>query len=908
MLAKRCLRSFWGCTAFLLLASAPLSPAEAQTGTLTGRVQDLETSQGLPTAFVQVLGAQTSGQPTDAQGQFRFSLPPGTYALVVSLLGYETQRVDGVTVTAGQTTNVPIRLRSQAVLLNPITVSVGGREEKALDAPANVQVVGAELIRERVALTPMEHIRSVPGVDIAQTGLTQGNVVARGFNNVFSGGLLTITDNRYASVPSLRVNVMSFIPTTDMDLDRMEVVLGPGAALYGPNAASGVLHMITSSPIDRPGNSVAVAGGERSVFQTLFRSAHAVSESFGVKVSGQYFQGNDWEYRDPAEVAARERERERERDAPGSSNPLVGNRDFEARRWGGEARMDWRPRDNSELILNAGLNNSASSIELTGIGAGQAQDWRYSYLQARYRQGSFFSQVFLNQSNAGDTYLLRTGQPIVDKSRMIAAQVQHSLDLGDRQNFVYGLDLQRTEPRTEGTITGRNEDDDIIDEAGVYVHSTTSLTDRLDLVAALRSDYHSRLDDLNFSPRVALVFRPAGEQNFRLTFNRAFSTPSTNNLFLDLLAGRIPVSGPIGYDVRTRGVPAGGFTFNDRCQGGVQGFCMQSPFAPGTQLPANGLPLWNGLVNQLVPAALRPALLNPGAADPAIGSLLRRFDQERAAAGLSPFVPDAGPDAIGAIRSTITNTIELGYKGIIGGRLLLSADLYSSQVNDFVGPLRVETPTVFYDPASVQAFVLARLTPLIQGGQVSQQQAAQIIQGLASVPLGTVAPDQSPTPDLILTYRNFGDVNFWGADLAGQFLLSDRLSLRGSYSFVSEDCFLFSEGGGADADECSSALDIALNAPRNKGSASARFNDLTRGFSAEGRVRFTSGFPMNSGVFVGTVQKYEVFDLNLSYRLPMFPGASTSVSGTNIFNQAHRQFIGAPELGRLLLVRLQYDF
>lgn len=900
MRAKQRSISVWSWSTFLLLAAAAVSPVAAQTGTLTGRVLDLETSQGLPTAFVQILGAQTIGQPTDAQGQFRFTLPSGTYSIVVSLLGYAPERVDGVAITAGQTTNVPIRLRSQAVLLNPITVSVGGREEKALDAPANVQVVGAELIRERVALTPMEHIRSVPGVDIAQTGLTQGNVVARGFNNVFSGGLLTITDNRYASVPSLRVNVMSFIPTTDLDLDRMEVVLGPGAALYGPNAASGVLHMITSSPIDRPGNSVAVAGGERSVFQTIFRSAHAVSESFGVKVSGQYFQGNDWEYVDPAEVAA----------AAGSTNPLVGNRDHEARRWGGEARMDWRPRENSELILNAGLNNSASSIELTGIGAGQARDWQYSYLQARYRQGSFFSQVFLNQSDAGETYLLRTGQPIVDKSRMMAAQFQHGLDLGERQNFVYGLDLQRTEPRTDGTITGRNEDDDIIDEAGVYIHSTTSLTDRLDLVAALRSDHHSRLDDLNFSPRVALVFRPAEDQNFRLTFNRAFGTPSTNNLFLDLLAGRIPVSGPIGYDVRTRGVPAGGFTFEDQCQGGVQGFCMRSPFAPGTQLPANGLPLWNGLVNQLVPAALRPALLNPGAApgDPAIGSLLRRFDQERAAAGQSPFVPDAGPDAIGAIRSTITNTIELGYKGIIGGRLLLSADVYSSQVNDFVGPLRVETPTVFYDPASVQAFVLARLTPLIQGGQVTQQQAAQIIQGLASVPLGTVAPDQSETPDLILTYRNFGDVNFWGADLAGQFLLSDQLSFRGSYSFVSEDCFLFSEGGGADADECSSALDIALNAPRNKGSASARFSDLTRGFTAEGRVRFTSGFPMNSGVFVGTIEGYEVFDLNLSYRLSMFPGASASVSGTNIFNNAHRQFIGAPELGRLFLVRLQYDF
>jgi outer membrane receptor for ferrienterochelin and colicins len=884
----------------LLTLCAMAAPLSAQNGTLTGRVVDTETRQPVATALVDVQGPQSANQVVDAAGQFRFSLPEGTYTVVVGRVGYQPARFDGVSITSGQNTELAVVLSSQALLLNPITVtSTPGRPTKAVDAPSSTTVIGPEIIRERPALTAAEHLRAVPGVDIAQTGLTQSNIVARGFNNVFSGSLLAITDNRYAHVPSLRVNVMNFIPTNDADLDRIEVVLGPGAALYGPNAASGVLHMITSSPLDRQGNTVSVAGGERSVFQTTFRTALAPSESFGFKISGQYFQGRDWEYRDPAEEAARQAN-------PG--NPLIGNRDFDARRWGGEARLDFRPTQDSELIFNAGLNNSVSSIELTGIGAGQSDNWKYSYLQGRYRNGRLFMQSFLNQSDAGDTYLLRTGQSIVDKSRMMAAQVQHGFDLGERQEFTYGVDLQRTEPRTEGTITGRNEDDDIINEVGAYLHSTTGLTDRIDLVAALRVDDHDRLEDLNFSPRVAIAFRPAPDQNFRVTFNRAFSTPSTNNLFLDLVAGRIPIAGDIGYDVRTLGVPVGGFTFDDRCDGGVQGLCMRTPFAAG-QLPANGLPLWNGLVNQLVPAQLRPALLNPGAApgDPAIASLLRRFDQEGAATG-TPFVPDAGPENIGSIRSTITNTFEVGYKGIIADKLLLSADLYSTRVNDFVGPLRVETPTVFYDPASVQAFVLARLGPLIQGGLVTQQQAAQIIQGLASVPLGTVAPDQNATPDLILTYRNFGDVDFWGADLAAQFLAGERLSLRGSYSFVSEDCFLFSGSGAAGEDVCSSALDIALNAPKNKGSVSVRFDDVRRGFSTEGRVRFTSGFPMNSGVFVGRVEGYTVFDGSVNYRIPPVPGASVSLAATNLFNTSHRQFIGAPELGRLLLLRLQYDF
>ena len=68
---------------------------------------------------------------------------------------------------------------------------------------------------------------------------------------------------------------------------------------------------------------------------------------------------------------------------------------------------------------------------------------------------------------AGDgTFGLRTGQAVVDQSRTMAAQFQYGFDLGSWQSLTYGVDWQRTEPRTGGTINGRNEDDDIISEIG----------------------------------------------------------------------------------------------------------------------------------------------------------------------------------------------------------------------------------------------------------------------------------------------------------------------------------------------------------------------------------------------------------------------------------------------------------
>jgi len=65
---------------------------------------------------------------------------------------------------------------------------------------------------------------------------------------------------------------------------------------------------------------------------------------------------------------------------------------------------------------------------------------------------------------------------------------------------------------------------------------------------------------------------------------------------------------------------------------------------------------------------------------------------------------------------------------------------------------------------------------------------------------------------------------------------------------------------------------------------------------------------MNSGVYVGDVDSYTVFDANVSYQLPWAPGATATVTATNLFDNVHQEFIGAPELGRLLMVRLAYAF
>jgi hypothetical protein len=157
-----------------------------------------------------------------------------------------------------------------------------------------------------------------------------------------------------------------------------------------------------------------------------------------------------------------------------------------------------------------------NSIELTGIGAGQARDWKYEFGQVQFRKSGFYWQAFMNRSNAGDTYLLRTGVPLIDKSTVFSTQAQYAFNPTDMLEVIGGVDLIKTTPQTGGTINGLNEDIDETLEVGGYVSATLAVSDRVDLVGALRADHHEHLEDPVLSPRLGVVLQPVpGRQSPR---------------------------------------------------------------------------------------------------------------------------------------------------------------------------------------------------------------------------------------------------------------------------------------------------------------------------------------------------------------------------------------------------------
>ena len=965
---------------FLCLLFVTAATARAQSGTIAGRITDSTTSAPLSGAIVRALsGPSVVGSATAGDdGSYRITnIAPGTYDVTVTRLGYSARRMAGVRVEPGGTAQVDFRMTQFVTQLNPAVVTASRKEEKALDAPASISVIETREIAERPSVTVADHLKGVPGVDINAGGIAQANIVARGFNNAFSGALLTLQDYRFAAVPSLRVNVPFLFTGTNEDIERMEILLGPASALYGPNSANGVLHIITKSPFASQGTTLTLDGGERSLVRGAVRHAGLIGTKAGYKLSGEYFTGTDWKYYDPGEPGLYPAQ------APASRRNQPVERDFDITRYTGEARLDLRPRDNMEAITTYGFTKALGGIDLTAAnGTGQIKNWTYQSIQQRFRWDRLFAQVFLNFSDAGNsdslatdgTFLLRSGQPIVDQSRVFAAQLQHATDIGERNTFIYGLDYIFTNPRTSGTINGRNENIDDITEIGGYVQYTGRLTNKFEVVGALRADHNDQIEGTQISPRAALIFKPSETQNFRVTYNRAFNTPQNFSFFLDLINARN--IGGSGYDLRAQGnPPKEGWQFARSCSAAsFGGICMKSRLAGnGAFVDASAASTFRGFftaqrtafqtaITQALAAGGLPAPqaaalgtaisgalanLNPTSAN--VGTVVRYLDRPTVA--LQP----ADVRDISELKASFNKTYEVGYKGILGNRARLAIDLWYQQRGDVGAPASLATPNIFFDPTTLGTYLGANIAQVLIGAGLPQAQAAAIAgqlapaltQSAARAPLGVITFDSpiANATDVIATYQTINkEVDIQGLDMGFDFIFSPLWNMAATYSWVSDKIFEDVRDAQGNA--------LALNAPDHKASLTLRWNHEIKGLSAETRGRYSNTFPVNSGVYAsnrtfpapatlnekvpeGTYQTapsstiqcsaqtpaacvytypdvpVNVFvDLGFSWRLPIRGSQQLtwSINGTNIFDNKRPTFAGVPEIGRMVMTRIQYAF
>ena len=307
-----------------------------------------------------------------------------------------------------------------------------------------------------------------------------------------------------------------------------------------------------------------------------------------------------------------------------------------------------------------------------------------------------------------------------------------------------------------------------------------------------------------------------------------------------------------------------------------------------------------------------------------LDNTLRMLNLEKVAAGdPAPFDPVEDVLDVPLTRSTTTETFELGYKGVVGAKLVVAADLYHTRIEDFVSPIQVQTPNVFLDPASLGAALGASLgetltdnpemaaavapldnmqVPGTLSGNGNGSPVDEIVTlfagGAASIPFGTVTPEQAFDPTAVmLTYRNFGEITLNGLDVNLAYFPSDQWVLTGNYSWVDKTLF----------EKVDDIADIALNAPGNKFKIGTSYTFDQPQLTLGAQWRYVGAFRQESGVFVGDVDSYSLLDLNASYRLPFGP-MRLGVDVSNALDTKHRTFIGAPEIGRLVFGQLGVAF
>ena len=958
----------------ILLLSTPFSLL-AQNRTISGVVKDSETGLSIPGATVMVKENNGIGASTDLEGKFTLSVPPLSANLIIRSVGYTEMEV-----SIGTSTSLTINLSPEDFDLDAVVISASRRQEKILDAPASISLITTEQLKNTVAITPMANIKGVPGVDIVNTGLIQTNVVVRGFNNIFSGSLLMMVDNRYCAVPSLRANVATFIPTDNADLERIEILRGPASALYGPNCSNGVVHMITKSPLSQEKKYMTTASvglgfrskisdtilisnplfsddlaadtnfsysplfdddaiGDRMFYTASFRHSGKIKDKFGYKISFTYLNGNDWLYDDPFEPNYIQQGYQTSEGRIPFGDTIPNMRDTHIEKKGVDLRFDYRFKNSAEIIFTGGLTEN-DGIELTGIGAGQAVNWKYYYAQLRYTNKDWFAQAFINGSDAGDTYLFRTGDLIIDHSKQYVAQLQHSSDLMNKKlNLIYGVDGIYTVPDTENTINGKNEEDDNILEVGAYTQGDYKVNNKFSLIAALRYDYHNFVDQPFFAPRAAVVYKANQKNTFRLTYNRSFSAPSSNNLNLDILQ----LSDLTGYSGLFQTIlgsdyePAmplyaignrEGFTYSYDDIGMPQytspfaeylGYGSDQYFSLDNSLEINNV-IWDA-TRGLLETAFNATI--PGLGVALVGWLpddITVAANTVAALNLTTSSFDViDPKNItdySAIMNSASNTIEVGWKGsLFNDKVFATVDVYYNLIQDYVSPLTDITPNVFIDGAELAAYV----TPIIMenyndttgsneflaslvtstldndpsyGGNGNGTGADEfinlVLEAGAGLPVGTISPTQYPDGAKYVTYVNLGDISVFGADLGVTWYASDALTMQFSYSWVDKDSVPL---------EGAQLGYVGLNAPKNKLAVRGFYDIKKLDLNVGLNFRWQESYPANSGAYVGTVEQIHDLDLTLNYSPDYIKDTQFSLLITNLYNHEQQYFVGAPKIG-----------
>jgi len=838
------------------------SATGAQTsGSVRGMVKQTANGAAVSLASVSVIGSAIRAS-TDSAGRYQLpGVPAGHQTIEARAFGFAPRQLP-IDVVAGKTTIVDIELEANALRLADVVVRTASRApERIVEAPAAITIVPQAFVS---ALAPSGQaplvLSSVAGVDLVQNGVNDFNVNARGFNSSLTRRVLVLEDGRDVALPFLGSQEWAALGALD-DVSRIELVRGPGSALYGANAFSGVLSLTSIQPRDAVGTRVTLTAGELSTRRVDARQAGLFAGNrFGYKVSAGYSTSDTWARsrtsRDSGDIA---REYARATDSLVSKSrearPLagqrldsttlaaVGDRDPVTSAYG-SARVDYYAPGGSLATVEGGLADIRNETLLTGIGRVQLTGTRRPWARAAWSASHVNVLAWYTGRDTYDPeWSLGSNTFFLEKSAVVHGEVQYNNSLpADRGRWIVGVSARSTHMNTSETLIAPANDDRADELYSAFGQLELRVLPRLKLVTASRWD-DGNLISPQFSPKAALVYSLSADRSFRVTVNRAFQTPNYTEFFLHANAGA-PTTSPRALES-----------------------ALESFLATGRAIGTTGLPSelpWN-------------------------------FDEKTSILAL-------GNAKLGVERIT---GYELGYQGTLMRRGYVTADLYWNDTRDFVTDLLPNVNAMYpqyrYDDqgTNVPAYLdaIAARAASLSGDDIPEAQRQQIIAGAQALKKNYAALVAATQPllatvdghrALVVSYANAGRMIERGAELGADMQVTDELRAAVSYAYF--DFSVRTASAGTDA--------LVPNTPRHKAAMSLIYEG-TRRLELSSTLRLVSGYPWAAGVYSGYIPAAQT--LNASAAFQASANMKVFVTGTNVLDQRRFEIYGGSVIGRRIL-------
>ncbi len=398
---------------------------------------------------------------------------------------------------------------SLQALLDVEVVSASRREEKLGDTAAAVYVITREDIRRSGAATLPDALRLAPGVFVAQLDSSRWMVSIRGFSSRFSDKLLVMIDGRSVYSPVFAGVYWDLQDVFLEDVERIEVIRGPGGSVWGSNAVNGVINVITRNSRDTQGAVVDVRAGTQDGVAGGVRQGGAIGEKATYRVFGKGFSRRG----DPKASGSREND--------GWRMAHAG------------MRVDWQPDEDNDIMVEAEGYNGAADVENSVSGSdasvttvASVSDTAAAYALARWtrRHGQRLEsrlQVYFDHLQRNDLTLEHTRVDTTD------FDFQSTFDASPRDRLMWGAGARFIGDRlVAGQGAAFEPEARRTGLQSVFVQQEHWLApDRAALTVGAKLE-HNSFTGWQLQPDISLLLKPVDKQTLWLSVSRAARLPT----------------------------------------------------------------------------------------------------------------------------------------------------------------------------------------------------------------------------------------------------------------------------------------------------------------------------------------------------------------------------------------------